>query len=222
VVVTSFAVTFSLCVRETVEADEASYRRFGVAVTTRRPGVGARCPFVDDHGVVATQSASCPALGRRCLAYLSDGLAIDDALEALLNADEERDRRQVHGLDANGTFAFTGADCRPWHGHRTAGDYTVAGNLLTGEEVIEATAAAYEAGDRSDPLPERLIESLAAGHEAGGDRRDRSIQSAACRVRTTRDGPRPFAHDLRVDATERPIEELRRTCELARAGWRPD
>jgi uncharacterized Ntn-hydrolase superfamily protein len=216
-------MTFSICVREPYEDDDGNDQiRYGVAVTTRLPTVGTLCPFANEHGAVATQSLVNVELGRKGVEYLADGLAVEDALEGLLNADEGRSNRQLHGVDADGEFAFSGEDCKGWYGHTVADGYTVAGNLLTGEDVIEATAAAYEATRGEDrPLAKRLIEALAAGHEAGGDKREElHVQSAALLVtRTEERESDPFYDDLRVDATETPIADLRETYELAREGY---
>ncbi|WP_255168941.1 DUF1028 domain-containing protein [Natrononativus amylolyticus] len=214
-------MTFSICVHETYESEDGeTHDRFGVAVTTRLPGVGTLCPFVSENGAVATQSLVNVDLGRRGIAYIDDGLAVDDALEALLNADDGAAQRQLHGVDASGSFAFSGEECKGWYGHREGESYTVAGNLLTGEAVLEATADAYEAGGDA-PLAERLIDALEAGHEEGGDKREElPIQSAAVRVRTTEDRElAPFYDDLRVDATETPLADLRETYELASQGY---
>jgi len=223
-------MTFSICVRERYEDDEGEGQtRFGVAVTTRLAAVGTLCPFASEHGAVATQSLVNVDLGRKGIEYLGDGLAIEDALEALLNADEGRDQRQLHGVDAEGTFTFSGDECNDWYGHTSGRNYTVAGNLLTGPEVVEATADAYEerarttsSDDADAPLAERLVACLAAGHEAGGDRReDLPVQSAALVVETTEDRElEPYYDDLRVDATETPIEDLRETREQAGRSFR--
>lgn len=215
-------MTFSICVREAY-VDEAGgeQTRYGVAVTTRLPTVGTLCPFASGDGAIASQSVVNPELGRRGIAYLADGLAIEDALEALLGADDRRPERQVHGVDADGEFAFSGEDCRDWFGHAVGENYTVAGNLLTGERVVEATAGAYEAGrDEDRPLATRLVDALAAGHEAGGDRREGlHVQSGALRVeRTEQAVTDPVPTDLRVDATETPIADLRETLDLATTG----
>jgi len=231
-------VTFSICVREEYrpevgqEADlvgegdggeDEHYTRFGVAVTTRLPGVGTLCPFASENGAVATQSLVNVRLGRKGIAYLDDGLAVDTALEALLDADEGRDQRQLHGVGHDGTFAFSGQECRDWYGHRVGENYTVAGNLLTGESVVDAVAETYEstADDTERPLADRLVEALAAGHAEGGDRReDLPVQSAALLVHT--DEPRehtPYYDDLRVDASETPVADLRESYELARQGF---
>ena len=235
-------MTFSICVCEafadrsdasngapTAGGDGSPHRRFGVAVTTRLPAVGALSPFASESAAVAVQSHADAELGRRAVDYADEGLGVDDALTALLNADDGRETRQVHGVDADATFAFTGDACEGWCGHRESGEdedpdagrrYTVAGNLLTGESVVDAAADAYESGDPSKPLAERLVDALAAGHAEGGDRRDDlRVQSAALKVASTRDEPHRFYDDLRVDATETPVRDLRETYRDARRGY---
>ncbi|PSQ21257.1 DUF1028 domain-containing protein [Halobacteriales archaeon QS_9_67_17] len=211
-------MTFSICVREEyTDEDGTEQTRYGVAVTTRLAAVGTLCPFANEHGAVATQSLVNVELGERGVEYLADGLAVEDALDALLNADDGKPNRQLHGVDSEGTFAFSGDECRPWYGHVEREDFTVAGNLLTGESVIEATAEAYESADRDRLLAERLIDALAAGQAEGGDKRtDLEVQSAALQVTTTEGRELdPYYNDLRVDATRTPIEDLRETYELA-------
>ena len=233
-------MTFSICVRESyTNEDGEDHDRFGVAVTTRLPGVGTLCPFVSEHGAIATQSLVNVELGERGLEYVEDGLAIDDALEALLNTDDGAPQRQLHGVDREGTFAFSGEECVDWFGHLERETFTVAGNMLTGEDVLETTAANYEANavhettDRStgpgavvedadtDPLSKRLIDALAAGDREGGDKREElAVQSAAVVVDSTESHEwEPPYTDLRVDATETPIADLRETYDLAMAGY---
>ncbi|MFB6198637.1 MAG: DUF1028 domain-containing protein, partial [Halobacteriaceae archaeon] len=134
-------MTFSICTHETYENDEGDeHDRFGVAVTTRLPCVGTLCPFVSENGAVATQSRVNVDLGRRGIEYIDDGLAVDDALQALLNVDEGAPERQLHGVDANDSFVHSGDECNEWYGHIDESSFTVAGNLLTGEGVIESDA----------------------------------------------------------------------------------
>ncbi|MFD1570763.1 DUF1028 domain-containing protein [Halorubrum laminariae] len=216
-------MTFSICVRERYTDDSGSGQiRYGVAATARIPGVGTVCPFASVDGTVAIQSFADSDLGRKGIAYLADGLAIDDALRSLLNADDDRETRQVHGVGADGVFAFTGDECRDWSGHVVGENFTVAGNLVTDAGVVEDAAAAYESSAHGDaPLAARLIDAIAAGHDAGGDRRQNlSIQSAALLVTTTKtEAVAPYYNDLRVDATETPITSLRETYEAAKRGY---
>lgn len=216
-------MTFSICVREEYETTDEetgeteAHLRFGVAVTTRLPAVGTLCPFASENGAVATQSLVNVDLGRKGVEYLDDGLSVEDALQALLNADDGAESRQLHGVDAEGAFAFSGEECNGWYGHAEGENYTVAGNLLTGEAVVEAVADAYEESDREEPLAKRLVDALGAGQAEGGDKREElTVQSAALKVRTTEDGEHdPYHDDLRVDATETPVQDLRETYRLA-------
>lgn len=216
-------MTFSICVYEPYEGEHGTeHDRFGVAVTTRLPGVGTLCPFVSEQGAVATQSLVNVELGRKGIEYIDDGLSVDDALSSLLNADEGASNRQLHGVDTERSFTFSGDDCMGWYGHLSDDGFTVAGNLLTGEAVIQSTADAYRADRGGDaPLAKRLIEALAAGQAEGGDKReDLRVQSAAVKVATTESSEvTPFYNDLRVDASLEPIEDLKRTYELAFEGY---
>ncbi len=216
-------MTFSICVRAEYTDNEGDRQtRYGIAVTTRLPGVGTLCPFASENGAVATQSLVNVELGRKGIEYIDDGLSVEDALQSLLNADEGAEQRQLHGVDADGTFTFSGEECKDWYGHTSGTNYTVAGNLLTGEAVIESVAETYESSAFTEetPLAERLIDALEAGHEEGGDKREElPIQSAALLVETTEDREfDPYYNDLRVDATETPIDDLRETYEEAARG----
>lgn len=212
-------MTFSICVREPYENDEGeSHERFGVAVTTRLAGVGTLCPFANEHGAVATQSFVNVDLGRKGISYLADGLSVDDGLEALLNADDGREMRQLHGVDSDGTFVFSGEECKDWYGHIEGDNYTVAGNLLTGESVIKSVAERYEeTKDDDEPLAVRLASALEAGQNKGGDKRtELRVQSAAIRIERTEElSITPYYDDLRVDASETPIVDMKETIELA-------
>ncbi|MFB6112319.1 MAG: DUF1028 domain-containing protein [Halobacteriaceae archaeon] len=210
-------MTFSICVREPYEVDGEQQYRFGVAVTTRLPCVGTLCPFVSEHGAVATQSRVNVALGRRGIEYIDDGLHVEDALDGLLAADDGAPERQLHGVDREGSFVYSGDECLPWYGHLDEGSFTVAGNLLTGEAVIESVRDSYAGSDEDRDLAARLIDALGAGHAEGGDKREElHVQSAALRIATTEDEEAPsYHHDLRVDATETPIKDLRETYRMA-------
>ncbi len=202
--------------RERTGRDSASRSRHDF------PAVGTLCPFASENGAIATQSLVNVELGRKGIEYVDDGLAIEDALSALLNADDGAENRQLHGIDSDGTFTFSGEECNGWYGHESGENYTVAGNLLAGESVIAETARAYrESSDEDRPLAERLIDALAAGQAEGGDKREElHVQSAALLVETTESAEMdPYYNDLRVDATETPIADLREAYALAGEGF---
>jgi len=120
-------------------------------------------------------------------------------------------------VDASGGSAsWTGPGCNEWAGHRTGPGYAAQGNILVGEETVDALAETFE-GTAGLALAERLLECLAGAQAAGGDRRGQ--QSAALLVVERNGGYAGLTDvvvDLRVDDHERPIEELRRLYALHR------
>ncbi len=117
---------------------------FGVAVATARPAVGALVPFVSLSGGIATQARVNTEIGGRGIALLEQGVPIGPALRSLLHDDADREIRQVHGVDTAASFCHTGTTCVPWCGHHDGGDFTAAGNMLTGPRVVEAMVEAYQ------------------------------------------------------------------------------
>jgi uncharacterized Ntn-hydrolase superfamily protein len=181
----------------------------GIAIATSEMAVGSRCIHVaPGAGVVISQAASNPALGHQGLALLRAGHRAPEVVEALAAADPFPERRQLGCVDAGGrTAARTGAQTKPWAGHRAGAGCVAAGNLLVGAGVVAAMAEAFAAGgDR--PLWERLLAALEAGKRAGGE--PAGEKSAGLHV-VDRD-PYPMV-DLRVDLHPEPVAELRRLAE---------
>lgn len=194
----------------------------GIAVASKFLAVGAVVPWARaGAGAVATQSYANTSFGPRGLELMASGVPAGEALARLLEGDPDRALRQVGMVDAQGRAAtYTGEGCHPWAGGRTGPGYAVQGNLLTGPEVVDAMAAAFERA--RGPLAERLLAALRAGDEAGGDRRGR--QSAALLVVRERGGYGGFNDryvDLRVDDHERPVEELQRLYGIWRLYFLP-
>ena len=204
-------MTFSIVARS---ADGQSW---GVAVASKFLAVGSAVPAaVAGVGAIATQADANVAYKGQALAHLDDGATASVALQRLLEDDEGRDHRQVGIVDVDGGAAsHTGHACLDWAGSRTGDGYAIQGNILTGEEVVEAMEAAWLATPESAPLAHRLLEALAAGDEAGGDSRGR--QSAALLVveeGAGYGGLDDIAVDLRVDDHPAPVTELARLLEL--------
>jgi uncharacterized Ntn-hydrolase superfamily protein len=204
-------MTFSIVARD------AQSGMLGIAVTTKFFGVGSLCPFARAGvGAVATQALVNPTYGPRGLDLLARGLSPDEVAAMLLQADEGRDHRQLHLIDASGRVAArSGSECIDWFGHQTHDGFSVAGNMLAGPRVIAETARAYEAASTL-PLAERLIQALEAGQAAGGDKRGR--QSAALLIVSSEVYP---YLDIRVDDHPDPVVELRRLYEESKAEYLP-
>jgi uncharacterized Ntn-hydrolase superfamily protein len=178
----------------------------GVIVASRFFAVGALCPHVHSGvGALCTQALVNPLYGPRGLALLAQGNAPTDVVRTLTFADAGRDHRQLHLIDAEGNIAaHTGVECIDWCGQIAGDGFSVAGNMLTGPQVIEQTAQFYDAG-RELPFAERLIAAMQAGEAAGGDKRGK--QAVALLLCTTEAYP---TLDLRVDDHPDPLVELNR------------
>lgn len=200
----------------------------GVAVTTRNPCVGNAVPWVRAGvGAVATQGGTRVEYGPELLDLLAKGVSPNDALDQLVKADKDRDRRQVGVIDIQGRSAqWTGAGQK---GAESRGDWTaeiagktfaVQGNSLVSPDVVKAVADNFRASEGSPRhLADRLIEALNAGQLLGGDGRHGETQSAAVLVADPRPGMsrRPDGQTVNINVCEHPepVRELRRIYDTA-------
>jgi uncharacterized Ntn-hydrolase superfamily protein len=200
----------------------------GVAVTTRNPCVGNAVPWVRAGvGAVATQGGTRVEYGPELLDLLAKGVSPKAALDQLLAADKDRDRRQVGVIDLQGRSAqWTGAGQK---GAESRGDWTaelagktfaVQGNSLVSPDVVRAVAENFQSSEGSPRhLADRLIEALNAGQVLGGDGRHGETQSAAVLVADPRPGMsrRPDGQTVNINVCEHPepVRELRRIYDTA-------
>jgi uncharacterized Ntn-hydrolase superfamily protein len=191
--------------------------QFGIAVATRFFAVGARVPYIAAGiGALATQALVNPYYGIDGLKLLRQGLGPRDIVASLIAADSGRATRQFHVMDAGGRIAaHTGRECVDWCGHIEDTGFSIAGNMLAGAGVLDATAESYIASEKL-PLAQRLIAAMRAGEAAGGDKRGR--QSAALLIYGAEEWS---ALDLRVDDHTDPLAELGRLEQVSREHWVP-
>ena len=195
-----------------IVARDPRTKQFGIAVATKNFAVGSRVPkIVAGIGAVASQALSNPFYGVNGIRLLHEGKSAAQVVQTLTAADDGRDHRQLHVMDAAGrSAAHTGAACIDWCGHLVRNGLSVAGNMLAGPDVIAATAHAFETS-KEKSFVRRLIAAMCAGEAAGGDKRGK--QSAAVAIWTTEEYP---AVSLRVDDHEDPLRELARLESIGR------
>jgi uncharacterized Ntn-hydrolase superfamily protein len=186
--------------------------RLGIAVATKFFAVGALVPHIASGvGAIATQALVNVLYGADGLRLLSAGEPVHEVVQRLIADDQGRDHRQVHIMDASGrSAAHTGTACVSWCGHLSGDNFSLAGNMLAGRRVLEATATAYAANE-SLPFARRLISAIQAGEAAGGDKRGK--QSAALLIHGEDEWPEL---DLRVDDHPDPLAELVRLEAVSR------
>lgn len=189
--------------------------QIGIAVATKFFAVGALVPHISPKvGGVATQALVNPYYGIDGVRLMREGKAPRDIIAALIAADDGRESRQLHVMDASGSIAaHTGRDCVDWCGHVAGEGFSLAGNMLAGAQVLDDTAKAYVANARL-PFAQRLIAAMKAGEAAGGDKRGK--QSAAMLIH----GEEEWSDlDLRVDDHADPLAELERLEQVSRERW---
>jgi uncharacterized Ntn-hydrolase superfamily protein len=189
--------------------------RIATAVATKFFAVGARVPHVlPRRGAVCTQALINPLYGPDGLQLIRDGVGAADVVRLLTSRDPGQAHRQLHVLGADGRFAaHTGAECVQWCGHWIGDDFSVAGNMLAGPQVVSETVRFFRE-NASMPLSRRLIGALKAGERAGGDKRGK--QSAALVIY----GDQDYSElDLRVDDHVEPLLELARLEAASRERW---
>jgi uncharacterized Ntn-hydrolase superfamily protein len=189
---------------------------FGVAIATRFFAVGALCPHAQSGvGALSTQALVNPHYGRQGLELLRAGVAAAEVVKHLVAPDEGREHRQLHVIDTAGRIAqHTGAECVGWAGAVAGEGFSVAGNMLANEQVIQQTARAFH--ESKKPFAERLISALRAGEAVGGDKRGK--QSAALLICSTEEYPEL---NLRVDDHADPLTELNRLYHKAHERFVP-
>lgn len=205
--------TYSIVAFDPVSGD------LGVAVQSKFFGVGTVVPWARAGvGAVATQSSANITYGPRGLDLLANGSTSEQAVRLLTETDEGRDSRQLGIVDAQGRAAsHTGAKCNAWAGHIVRPNFAVQGNILAGEAVVKAMAAAYKKAQpvEGSELADWLVAALHAGEGQGGDTRGR--QSAALLVVREKGGYGRATDryiDVRVDDHPDPNVELSRLLEI--------
>lgn len=188
-----------------------------MAVASKFLAVGAMVPWAQAGvGAVATQAWANLSYGADGLRLLAQGVAPEQVIRRLTEGDSMAAHRQVGVVDMHGGSAtFTGDQCMPWAGGRTAPGVAVQGNILVSADTVATMLEAFH--QTPGPLAGRLLASLQAGDGAGGDSRGK--QSAAMLVVKPGAGYGGWNDrylDLRVDDHPDPVGELSRVYDL----WR--
>ena len=180
--------------------------QLGAIVTTSAIAVGARCPSARAGvGAALTQHRTDPRLGPLALDLLAQGASAPEALQAVVDGTPYRHWRQLALIDAAGrTAVYSGTNVRGEKGEAQGRDCAAIANIVRSAAIPSIMVRSFEQSPGL-PLARRLLDALAAGEAAGGERQP--VTSAALLV-VDRD-TFPFV-DLRVDDHAQPIAELAR------------
>ena len=175
----------------------------GGAAASCFPGLGAFSPYIRlSRGVIASQGWVNPFLNEEVMGRIERGESAESALHQALQEDKGAQLRQISVVDYRGnTAAFTGSENDPVKLHVRGDGYVIAGNILTGKDVIYEMEKAFL--NSKGPLADRLMSAMLAADRCGGDRRGK--QAAVIRV----DKVQGFPYiDFRVDDDPNAVMKL--------------
>jgi uncharacterized Ntn-hydrolase superfamily protein len=177
--------------------------RFGMVISSSSPAVAARCSHVRAGiGAVASQNITDPELGPSTLDALEKGHSAAEAVQKILQTNPFKSYRQVLAVDNTGqTFIHSGREVLGIWNELAADNCAAAGNLLANDGIPAAMVERFKStqGELGDRLMAALASGLAAGGEAG------PVRSAGLKIADKLTWPYV---DLRVDWSDRPIEDL--------------
>jgi uncharacterized Ntn-hydrolase superfamily protein len=190
----------------------------GVAVQSHWFSVGSVVPWVEAGvGAVATQSLTEISYGPLGLELMRSGKTAKQALDGLVEMDDNPQWRQVGMIDAEGNRAVhTGNKCIREAGHAAGDNFICMANLMEKNTVWEAMAEAFRSAEGD--LADRMLAALDAAQDEGGDIRGR--QSAALVIVSGEPTGIPYRDrvvDLRVEDSPSPLRDLRRLLTISRA-----
>ncbi|MEJ2595500.1 MAG: DUF1028 domain-containing protein, partial [bacterium] len=162
--------TFSICAIDTVTGEVGSagascvYINQGVMIISYvSPGVG----------VIHTQAWYRPANKAYGISLMNQGIPPEDIIDSLVANDDQGtpSLRQYGIVDFRegvvSSAAFTGVDCDDYKNHIIGPNYTIQGNILLGQEILDSIEARFLAAEGE--LVCRLMEALQGANVPGAD-----------------------------------------------------
>ena len=198
-----------------IVAFDPDTKELGVAVQSRFLAVGSIVPWAEAGvGAIATQARGNPTFGPKGLSLLKEGKSPEEVINLLIKDDNEKEHRQIGVIDSKGNTAnYTGKECIDWAGSSKGENFSAQGNMLVNEKTITDMAHTFK--NEKGTLAERLVTSLRAAQNAGGDSRGKQASALyVVKKNGSYGGYSDRYIDLRVDDHENPIEELDRLLKL--------
>ncbi len=188
-------------------AYDEKVKEWGIAVATNNIYVGNSTIYIQPElGAFSVIAETEPQYAIEGFEKLKEGKSIEQSITEVRNNDDQSNYRQISGIDGEGNvFAFTGKSLKYWNGNASeilGKNYVVIGNQLA-DGVLSEMSKTFESTQGT--LAERLLKSLVAGQNAGGQISGK--QSAAVVVKGA-NNEWYNQIDLRVDNSKNPMDEL--------------
>jgi len=191
--------TFSIVAVDTVTGEIGSA---GASCVGAIYGVGAYIlsDVIEGVGGIHTQAAYLPANQQNAHNRMLEGLSPQEIIDWLVANDAGGNPtiRQygIVDLTRNGeSAAYTGVNCSDYKNHATGPGYSIQGNILLGQIIIDTMKTIY-LQTSGEPLADRLMKTLEAAKIIGADTRcasrNTSSESGFVKVVRIGDGNEPY------------------------------
>ena len=174
-----------------------------VATSTCLVAVGNLVPSVlPNVGAICVQAMVKPSYRKTILDLIKKGSSNESAINNILKNDKKKEHRQIIVVNAKGhAFVFSGQRIINICGYYIEDNFAIAGNMLASASVISSMKTAF-LNNSNVFFPKRLLLTLIAGENAGGDKR--GCMSAAIEYFK----PKRRIMTLRIDYSNNPLKDL--------------
>ena len=185
-------VAFNPSTKELCVATSTGLVAVGDLVSSILPNVGAIC----------VQAMVKPSYRETILDLMKKGSSNESAINNVLKNDKKKEHRQIIVVNAKGkTHVFSGLRMINISDSGMEDNFAIAGNMLASASVISSMKKEF-LNNLNVFFPKRLLLTLIAGENAGGDKR--GCMSAAIKYFK----PNRRIMTLRIDYSNNPLKDL--------------
>ena len=186
-----------------IVASNPSTKELCVATSTGLVAVGNLVPSIlPNVGAICVQAMVKPSYRETILDLMKNGSSNESAINNVLKNDKKKEHRQIIVVNAKGqTYVFSGLRMINICDSCMEDNFAIAGNMLASGSVISSMKKAFLINSNVF-FPKRLLLTLIAGENAGGDKR--GCLSAAIEYFK----PNRRIMTLRIDYSNNPLKDL--------------
>ena len=186
-----------------IVASNPSTKELCVATSTGLVAVGNLVPSIlPNVGAICVQAMVKPSYRETILNLIKKGSSNKFSINQVLKNDKKKEHRQIIVVNAKGqSYIFSGQKTIAISDSYMEDNFAIAGNMLASASVISSMKKAF-LNNANAFFPKRLLLTLIAGENAGGDKR--GCISAAIEYFE----PNRQIMILRIDYSKNPLKDL--------------
>jgi len=186
-----------------IVASNPSTKELCVATSTGLVAVGNLVPSIlPNVGAICVQAMVQPSYRETILDLMKKDSSNESIINHVLKNDKQKEHRQIIVVNAKGqTYVFSGLRTINICDSYMEDNFAIAGNMLASTSVISSMKTAF-LNNANIFFPKRLLLTLIAGENAGGDKRG----SMSASIEYFKPNRRNMT--LRIDYSNNPLKDL--------------